>query len=187
MNKNTDSDNISWKVKIRSSRPPIHRLDCLGIDPIHSRILDWQWVRMTDLLEHLCGIVIRRAGRASILMPSSSLPSDLYNRYAILCDPNARSTKLLRHCPDDPRDALVTWISYAGYAFLRSEWPKDDHRQFTYVPSGFSNTVLELAEQGIVKVRTKHLTDGAKVLVGSDYEGREKVLWLDNRREGSES
>jgi hypothetical protein len=113
-----------------------------GIDPLHQHISGWNWVCLADLFDILTGL--RPEGKAMTL-PSISTPWDFFRRYGLLAGHNRVGR------------ATVTWFGEDCYAFNAppSDIPEHVSKARLHIPNNFADSVLDLAQLGIVWVRSR--------------------------------
>ena len=157
------------------------QLSITGIKDEHHKIEKYWWVNIQDLMNELCGVVVRDSDGTLHCLPSLSMPRDFFDRYGLLYG------EILGK-------ALLTWVSthIQSYAVDSIERPDDNERHWIYLPRDSSNSVLDLAEQGIVSVHAREEPTGVFAgdipvvfyqLFGRDYKGNERNI----RKDGSHS
>jgi hypothetical protein len=115
-------------------RPKSFQLKVSAVNSAYIHLDPWRWVSFMDIAELLCGTVVRRKA-----LPSVSVPSQLFDRYGLACG-------------ELNGEELLTWYCNGELAHDESARPTDESRAGLYLPLGFTDVVLGLAEQGVVSV-----------------------------------
>ncbi len=116
-------------------RPSIHNLKLPDLPQEHRRMQEWGWVKIHDLAECLPDIVEN--------FSIQNRAEEVFHRYGLICD-------------KEEDEALFTWVypEINGYVFKSDELPPFGGREGIFVPAGWANRAISLAESGIVRLTT---------------------------------
>lgn len=106
----------------------------------------WRWVRYSDLATHLCGLLIIENRKPRRTSPPVSLVGDFLDRFGLLCD----------HL--NGKEVLSWVIEGQRYALRSKIRPDEVYSHALFFPEAFSESVIRLAEQGIVRVTAEPLS-----------------------------
>ena len=105
---------------------------------------------MILLASLLCGLVIKEEREQRRTGPSVSMLSEFLDRFGLLCGHTGGKE-------------VLTWVTYGSYAAHSSKRPPEAVGGSVFLPSGFCEAVISLAEIGIVRVTSKGHPTGACV------------------------
>lgn len=129
--------------------PPIYNLAITGLPEYNAQLCFWGWVDLGDLTRCINYLLSKKQITETIK------PADIFTRYGLVCGRDV----------DQPQ---FTWVKEYEYAINSTEPP--DNPLNCYIPAGWAERVIKLANSGILKVTSSpaviHQTVGEAPQVG---------------------